>query len=179
MDDFKWRERDLGREKVRILIEGNSDDYYKNVDESFKIVEKLDRDNFEIVYLSYQGEPKKWYKVDKFYHKVPHEEVGRVYRECDILLKTSILESFSYPPLEMMATGGYIVAVPNGGNKEYLKDEENCLFYAQGNIDEAVRRINEILNNEKLRRKLMAGARKTAKSRDWRDIESKILELYA
>ncbi len=179
LDDFKWRERDLGREKVRILIEGNSDDYYKNVDESFKIVEKLDRDNFEIVYLSYQGEPKKWYKVDKFYHKVPHEEVGRVYRECDILLKTSILESFSYPPLEMMATGGYIVAVPNGGNKEYLKDEENCLFYAQGNIDEAVRHINEILNNEKLRRKLMAGARKTAKSRDWRDIESKILELYA
>jgi len=79
----------------------------------------------------------------------------------------------------MMATGGYVVAVPNGGNKEYLKDGENCLFYAQGNIDEAVKRIDEILNNDKLRRKLVTGARKTTEGRDWRDIESKILELYA
>ena len=45
----------------------------------------------------------------------------------------------------MMATGGYVVAVPNEGNKEYLKDGENCLFYEQGNIDEAVEKICGIL----------------------------------
>ena len=27
-----------------------------------------------------------------------------------------------------MATGGYVIAVPNGGNVEYLKDRENCLL---------------------------------------------------
>ena len=54
----------------------------------------------KIHYLSYEKEPKSWYKVDKFYHKVPHDEVGKIYNECDILIKTSILESFSYPPLE-------------------------------------------------------------------------------
>ncbi|MFR3431543.1 MAG: hypothetical protein ACLTTH_16335 [Holdemanella porci] len=37
-------------------------------------------------------------------------EVQKVYADCDILLKTSLLESFSYPPIEMMATGGYVVS---------------------------------------------------------------------
>ena len=177
IEKFKFHERKLSG-KVRILIEGNSDDYYKNVDESFRVVEKLDPRLYEIVYLSYQGEPKKWYRVDKFYHRVPHDEVGKIYGECDILLKTSILESFSYPPLEMMATGGFVVAVPNGGNQEYLKDGENCLLYGQGNIDEAVEKIERIVADSKLREKLAQNGRKVAEERDWKKIEKKVLELY-
>ena len=175
---FDFKERKIG-EKVKILIEGNSDDYYKNVDESFKVVEKLDPNKYEIHYLSYQGKPKKWYRVDKFYHRVPYDEVGKVYSECDVLLKTSILESFSYPPLEMMATGGFVVAVPNAGNVEYLKDKENCLFYEQGNIDEAVNKIEMIASDANLRKKLSDNAKKVVQSRDWNKIEKKILELYS
>ena len=51
---FKYSERKF-EGKIKILIEGNSDDHYKNVDESFKIVEKLDKEKYEIYYLSYQG----------------------------------------------------------------------------------------------------------------------------
>lgn len=176
-DRFEFKERKLGK-RIKILVEGNSDDYYKNVDESFRVVEKLDKERYEILYLSYQGEPKKWYRVDDFYHRVPHDEVAKIYSKADILLKSSILESFSYPPLEMIATGGFAVVVPNAGNVEYLKDGENCLFYEQGNVDEAVNKIEEIVNNKELRRKLLAGAKKTVQSRDWKDIEEKILDLY-
>ena len=178
IDEFSFKERNFGKEKVKVLIEGNSDDYYKNVDESFRVVEKLDPNKFEVVYLSYQGEPKKWYRVDKFYHRVPHEKVGRIYGECDVLLKTSILESFSYPPLEMMATGGYVVAVPNEGNVEYLKDGENCLFYEQGNIEQAVEQIERLVNDADLRKKLVDNAKRVVKSRDWKKIEKKVLDLY-
>ena len=177
LKDFKYRERKF-EGKIKILIEGNSDDYYKNVDESFKIANKLDKNKYEISYLSYQGEPKKWYMVDKFYHQVPHDEVGKIYAECDILLKTSILESFSYPPLEMMATGGYVVAVPNEGNKEYLKDGENCLFYEQGNIDEAIEKIERIVKDAGLRKKLAENSKKILASRDWEKLEKEVLELY-
>ena len=164
--------------KIKILVEGNSDDYYKNVDESFKIVEKLDKNKYEITFLSYQGEPKKWYYVDKFMHKVPHDEVGKIYGSCDILIKSSILESFSYPPLEMMATGGIAIVAPNEGNIEYLKDKENCLLYEQGNIDSAIEKIEEISKNEELRSKIIDGGIKTAKSREWKNIEKDILKLY-
>ena len=174
---FPVRKREF-KGKIKILIEGNCKDFYKNVDESFKITNELDRDKYEIHYLSYEKEPKSWYKVDKFYHKVPHDEVGKIYNECDILIKTSILESFSYPPLEMMATGGFVVALQNGGNKEYLKDMENALIYEQGNIKEAIEKIELLEKDKKLREKLRENGLKTAQERDWNKIEDKIMKLY-
>ena len=174
---FPVRKREF-KGKIKILIEGNCKDFYKNVDESFKITNELDRDKYEIHYLSYEKEPKSWYKVDKFYHKVPHDEVGKIYNECDILIKTSILESFSYPPLEMMATGGFVVALQNGGNKEYLKDMENALIYEQGNIKEAIEKIELLEKDKKLREKLRENGLKTAQERDWNKIEDQIMKLY-
>lgn len=174
---FPVRKREF-KGKIKILIEGNCKDFYKNVDESFKITNELDQDKYEIHYLSYEKEPKSWYKVDKFYHKVPHDEVGKIYNECDILIKTSILESFSYPPLEMMATGGFVVALQNGGNKEYLKDMENALIYEQGNIKEAIEKIERLASDKKLREKLIENGLKTARERDWSKIEDKIMKLY-
>ena len=119
-DNIKYHMRNLLKKKIRILIEGDSSLPCKNVDESFKIVEKLDKNKFEIWYLSYKGKPKYWYYVNKFFNKIPHEKVNQIYYECDILLKSSLLESFSYPPLEMMATGGYSIVVPNDIFKSYL-----------------------------------------------------------
>ena len=177
LKQFPFVKRDF-KGKIKILVEGNSEDYYKNVDESFKIVEKLDKEKYEIHFLSYQGEPKKWYYVDKFMHKVPYAEVGKVYQDADILIKSSILESFSYPPLEMMATGGLVVVAPNGGNVEYIKDEKNCLFYTQGNIEEAVAKIERLTTDKALRDKLIEEGLKTAKSREWSSIEKDIVDLY-
>lgn len=176
--NFEHRQRNFADKKIRILIEGNSDDFYKNVDESFKIVEKLDATKYEIWFMSYQGKPKEWYRVDKFLHKVPHAQIQNVYLECDILLKTSILESFSYPPLEMMATGGYVVAIQNEGNAEYLRNEDNCLLYQQGNLEMAVQAILRLSSDEKLRQKLYKGGLHTAMSRDWKGIKWEILEAY-
>lgn len=177
IDKFKYKERKF-KGKIKILVEGNSDDFFKNVDESFKIIEKLDKNKFEIHFLSYQGKPKDWYYVDKFYHRVPHDKVSKVYQSADILIKSSFLESFSYPPLEMMATGGICVVVPNDGNIEYLKDKENCLFYEKGNIDQAVEKINELVDNKKLRDKIILNGRKKAESRDWKKIEKDIMKFY-
>lgn len=177
LEQFPFTERKFDG-KIRILVEGNSDDYYKNVDESFKIVEKLDKEKYEIKYLSYQGEPKSWYYVDEFLHKVPYDEVGKIYNSADILIKSSKLESFSYPPLEMMCTGGISVVAPNEGNVEYLVDGENCLMYEPGNIDEAVEKIELIRKDKKLRDKLIKNGRKTAESREWDKIEKDIVDLY-
>ncbi len=172
----KWG-RDL-QGKIRILIEGDCSAEHKNVDESFRIVEQLDLEKFEIWYMSYNGNPKSWYRVDRFLHRVPYEKTPEVYAACDILLKTSLLESFSYPPLEMMASGGYVVAVPNGGNLEYLKDGENCILYPQGNLAEAKAAIERILTDAELRKKLDTGAEETVKERNWKRIEPQILEQY-
>ncbi|MDO4473050.1 MAG: glycosyltransferase [Eubacteriales bacterium] len=177
MKRFRECERDFSG-KIRILIEGDCSVDYKNVDESFRIVEALDKDKYEIWYMSYNAQPKEWYRVDKFLHKVPFEEVGDVYAQCHILLKTSLLESFSYPPLEMMATGGYNVVILNDGNQEYLRHGENCLTFESGDMKGAVAAIDQIVSDESLREKLRTCGIKTARVRDWKLLEDKIYDLY-
>lgn len=176
-DAFSPAERDYTG-KIRVLIEGNSESEYKNVDEAFLVTGRLDPEKYEIWYMSYQGKPKKEYRLDKFLHDIPHEKVADVYRQCNILLKTSILESFSYPPLEMMATGGQVVVIINDGNREYLRDGENCLAYPQGDIDKAVSCIERIVEDGALREHLRRCGLKTARARDWNMLKDQVLNLY-
>ena len=164
--------------KIRILIEGDSSSSYKNVDEAFRIVDKLDESKYEIWYMSYHGEPKPEYRVDRFFHKVPYNEVPDIYKACHILLKTSLLESFSYPPLEMMATGGMTVAILNEGNSEYLVDGYNCLLYESGALDCAVSCVERIVSDETLRSHLQSGGFETARSRDWSLRADSIVAAY-
>ena len=179
LKNFPRHEREFSSDrKIRVLIEGDSAVAYKGVDESFKITNSLDHQKYEIWYMSYNAEPKSWYHVDKFMHRVPYEKVGQIYAQCDILLKSSTLESFSYPPLEMMSTGGMVVAVQNGGNKEYLKDHENCLIYNTGDIEGALDAIHELKNDKGLRDKLYHNGYLTAKPRDWMNLKESILQLY-
>jgi len=164
--------------KIRILIEGNCNDFFKNVDESFRIIELLDREKYEIWYLSYQEKKKEFYQVDRFFHKIVHEKVADLYRKCHILIKSSIMESFSYPPLEMMATGGYVVVAPNEGNIEYLKDGYNCLFYQHSQLQTAVKAIERICIDQELRDKLYQNGIQTAQERDWELIKREITFMY-
>lgn len=170
-------ERDFS-DKVRILIEGDCESEYKNVDESFAITNGLDPERFEVWYMSYSANSKPFYRIDRNLGAVPHEEVADIYRQCHILVKTSILESFSYPPLEMMATGGFVIALPNDGNLEYLKDGVNCLMYERGNVDQARKAILRICNEPSLRESLYENGLETARSRDWTALEDEILSLY-
>lgn len=175
--DYPSHKRNLDK-KIRILIEGDCQAKHKNVDEAFHIIEKLDPEHYEVWYMSYNAKPKDEYRVDKFLHRIPYEEVGSVYAQCDLLIKTSLLESFSYPPLEMMATGGYVLVIQNDGNKEYLKDKVNCLFYEQGHIDEAIQKIKELEANPNLQDTLYTNGIQTAKERDWSSIKPSIYDAY-
>lgn len=115
VDAFPFHDRDFSGRKIKILVEGDSASEYKRVDESFEIANRLDRSKYEVSYMSYNAEPKDWYNADKVYLRVPFEQVAEIYSQHDILIKSSVLESFSYPPLELMATGGVPVLVENEG----------------------------------------------------------------
>ena len=164
---------------IIILIEGDSKSEYKNVDEAFRIAALLPKDRYVIWYVSYNGGAKDWYRVDRYLHRVPHADMPQLYQKCHILLKTSILESFSYPPLEMMATGGFAVVQENDGNREYLADGENCLFYDPSDLSTAVTDIGRIADDPALRERLKQGGQKTVAARDWAHCEEAVLALYA
>ena len=180
LDREKYRavKRDWTGRKIRVLIEGDCAAEYKNVDESFAAVELLDPEKYEVWYMSYNARPKESYRVDRFLHAVPYEETPDIYAQCDILVKSSWLESFSYPPLEMMATGGFCVLVQNGGNSEYVRDGENCLVYPRGDPAAAAGAVERIVQDAGLREKLRAEVLKTADAHDWQDLKAGIVEQY-
>lgn len=175
---FAPQKRELWDGKIRILVEGDCESEYKNVDESFLITNRLDPARYEIWYMSYTAKTKPFYRIDNNLGAVPHDKVADVYKSCHILLKTSVLESFSYPPLEMMATGGYVVARPNEGNSEYLVDGVNCLLYHGGDYEAGVDAIERIASDKSLRDRLYANGLKTAAERDWESIRSSIVSMY-
>ena len=78
----------------------------------------------------------------------------------------------------MMATGGYSIVVPNEGNREYLKDRENCLFYKLGDINEAVENIKTLISDKQLQENLFKNGLETAKKRDWKNLRNQIIHLY-
>jgi glycosyltransferase involved in cell wall biosynthesis len=164
--------------KIIILIEGNCEDEFRNVDESFRITNELDPAKFEIWYMSYAEKPKNWYRVDRFLHQIPYSEVAKVYQGAHFLIKSSKLDSFSYPPIEMMATGGVAIVGLNDGNAEYVRHKENCMVYTIGEVETARNYIFEIIKDENLREQIIANGVKTAQSRDWTVIEKEIVDLY-
>lgn len=175
---FKRKKRDF-KQKIRILIEGDITVYYKNINEAFGITDLLDSSKYEIWYVTYNINTKLDYHVDRIFAAVPNDRMHEIYEQCHILLKTSILESFSYPPLEMMATGGYVVVAPNSGNEEYIKDEYNCLTYQLGDYLDAKNCIERIVNDSSLRNKLDKGAIETVEARDWNHMRNEIIKMYA
>ena len=175
---FKYSDRDWSNRRIKILIEGDNASEYKRVDESFKIANELDHEKYEVSYLSYNAQPKDWYKIDHTYIKIPYDKVGKIYQDHDILLKSSVLESFSYPPIEIMATGGVPVLVGNDGNAEYVKDGENAYYYEAGNIKDAINKIENVTKSKNKFESVAETGRKTAESREWNAIKDVIIELY-
>lgn len=171
--------RDWSSDKVRILIEGDCTSKHKNVDEAFDIANELDPGRFEIWYMNYTGKSKDFYRIDKNLGFVPQDQIADVYRACHILLKSSDHESFSYPPLEMMATGGVVVARRNEGNAEYLEDGLNCLFYPSDNPAAARNLIERVVTDAHLRDALIENGKVTAQGRDWNNIKRRIIEVYS
>ena len=78
----------------------------------------------------------------------------------------------------MMSTGGYCVVVPNDGNREYLKDKKNCLFYQLGDINAAVKCITRLISDDNLQSLLYENGLETVKKRDWNNLKNQIIYLY-
>lgn len=112
-----------------------------------------------------------------FSSKIPSES-REIYAQNDILLKTSLLESFASLSARDDGDGRFVVVIPNGGNLEYLKDQENCLMFDSGDERKAIACIEQIVSDKTVRDRLEKNGRSLAKRYDWSSVEQQIMELY-
>ncbi|HCU01659.1 MAG: Glycosyl transferase, group 2 family protein [Candidatus Moranbacteria bacterium GW2011_GWE1_35_17] len=151
-------------EKPRILLEGSINVLFKGMEDAYNAVKDLD---CELWIVSNNGKPKSDWKYDKFFENVPYGEMAKIYSSCDIFLKMSRIEGFFGPPMEAMACGSAVVVGKVTGYDEYIVNGENALVVEQGDVDEAKKAIQQLINDGELKNKLIEGGYETVKKWSW------------
>lgn len=159
------------KNKKRVLLEGAINIPFKGMEEAFKVVQNL---NCEVWCVSYDGKPKPEWRCDRFFEKVPMEQMRKIYSSCDILLKLSRVEGFFGPPLEMMACGGVPIVAKVTGYDEYIVNGYNALVTEPGNISKTKKLLQKLITNKKLYDKIQFNSQKTVNDHEW---EKTILKL--
>lgn len=149
--------REVG--KLRILVEGPIYSNIKNVARTIEICKESGADEIWLLTSSavdnYEG-------VDKVFSQLPIEDVAKVYRSCDVLVKLSLVEGMFGPPLEMFHCGGTAITYNITGSEEYIVHGENALVAEVGDEESVLRYINSLKHDRLLLERLKRGAIETA-----------------
>lgn len=160
------RDESIKREsnRARVLLEGPIDIPFKGMVDSYNAVKDLDCD---IWIVSSGGKPDSNWRYNEFFEKVPFDEMKKMYSSCDIFLKMSRVEGFFGPPMEAMACGCAVVVGEVTGYDEYIKNEHNALVVKQRDVKGAKTAVQELINDKKLRKRLVKNGYKTASEWNW------------
>ena len=64
----------------------------------------------------------------RYFERPSDERVNELFNEATVFVQTSIHEGFCLPLLEAMAAGTPVVSTDAHGNRDFCRDEENCLI---------------------------------------------------
>lgn len=93
----------------------------------------------------------------------------------DIYVLPSLTETSSLATMEAMACGLAVLVTPVGNMKEYIKEKENGCFFPKKNPFVLSLKLHWLLDDEQLRKKIGANARKTIAERfSWEETVQEI-----
>ena len=110
-----------------------------------------------------------------FAFHVSDDCLRRYYSSATVLLYPSRHEGFGLPPLEAMTCGCPSVTTAVGAIGEYATDRHDALVVAPGDVDAMVDRLEEVLDDAALRRRLSTAGLATAQ----RFALSRVAPLFA
>lgn len=81
-------------------------------------------------------------------------EMGQLYAQADLFVYASYCEAFGLPPLEAMACGTAVVTTDCGGNRDYVRNGENCLVIPPSDMTSMTEAMLQLLTNDTERQHL-------------------------
>jgi phosphatidylinositol alpha 1,6-mannosyltransferase len=90
-----------------------------------------------------------------------------LYANCDAFVFASVTETLGLVVLEAMASGLPVIAAPEGGVRDHLRDGVNGLTYAAGDAAAMARAMVLLVGEWELTRRLSRHARRTAEGLSW------------
>ncbi|MCS0826788.1 glycosyltransferase family 4 protein [Cytobacillus firmus] len=138
-------------------------DHQKNPWEFVNIAEKMCNENSSIEFW-YIGDGELFESIELYIKSKQLEEniklmgfkpnATNFLRDFDVFLSTSFYEGLPYTLIEAMSAGVPIVASDVTGNNEIVSDGNNGFNYELKNINEAVEKINILIQNKRLRKEI-------------------------
>jgi len=167
------REREEGR--LRVLIEGPIDVFFKNVPKTIELCRKSNADE---IWLLTSSDIESYDGIDKVFSKVSIFDTPLIYRSCDVIVKLSYVEGMFGPPLEMFHCGGTAIVYDVTGYDEYISHNNNALVVKTGDEAQVIKFINKLKEDSELLHRLKIGALETAKQWDnWSSQVDKFEEI--
>jgi sulfoquinovosyltransferase len=99
------------------------------------------------------------------------EELSQAYASGDVFVMPSESETLGQVVLESMASGVPVVAARAGGIPDIIpKDKEGktSFLFTPGDLDECVRKIEQLLSSNDIRESIGRAAREEMENCDWR-----------
>lgn len=104
-------------------------------------------------------------------------DLPKIYPAADAFVLPTLYETFALVCLEAMASGLPVLACPVGGIEDYLRDGENGFLIQRAAHDIAIK-LDRLLSDAVLQRRLREGGLATAKNYAWEKIAKQYLQLF-
>lgn len=104
--------------------------------------------------------------------------IGDTLRKTDIYICASMYESFCLPVLEAMTCGAAIITTNNGGNMDFVRDNENALIIEKDNVEDICKKLKMLLDDEAKREAISAKGVETATEYSWKKTIEKLEKYY-
>jgi glycosyltransferase involved in cell wall biosynthesis len=105
-------------------------------------------------------------------------ELAEAYASADAFVYASETETMGNVVLEAMACGCAVVAPRAGGIPSLVLEGETALLYTPGNLEDAVRALQAVLDDESFRHALGRSACDTVRTWTWENSVERVREVY-
>jgi phosphatidylinositol alpha 1,6-mannosyltransferase len=96
-----------------------------------------------------------------------HTQLPDLYANCDAFVFASVTETLGLVVLEAMASGLPVIAAPEGGVRDHLRDGFNGVTYEAGDAAAMARAMVLLVNEWEFTGRLARNARRTAEALSW------------
>lgn len=165
--DFQYYAHDVFKipRDSRIVVSTGRATYYKGIDFlircAARVIRECHKNDVYFIHCGSGPDLESFRRLtrelrvdDRFILAGQRSDVRQILQSCDIGIQASKGEAFSLSILEYLSAGVATIVPDNCGNAEAVENRVNGILYRTGDLDDAVKRLLELIDDKQLRNKL-------------------------
>lgn len=164
------------KKEISIAVIGSESSEFKRIKSILKAIDDLRKEGY-LINVNWITPDKPVSSKENCLVNPPQKEIGNALRKSDIYICASKYESFGLPILEAMKCGLSIITTDTGGNRDFVKNNENALI-TTGTVDDIKDKVQILINNDKLRERLSKNSLITSEKYTWKNVIDRLESYY-